>query len=117
MKNAIADDADGAANRKSYYADKSVSEYKKALASLGLLFSYYNDRYHESEFMDPDIRRRVAISIREEKRARRAKNNFLVPKTCDQIESYVKRLLDNGGLKINEKENIKRRIIAKNVEI
>ena len=44
-----------------------MSEHDKALATLGKLFSYYKDRCFESDFENPEIRRRVAMSVKLEK--------------------------------------------------
>lgn len=63
-----------------------MTEHDKALGSLGLLFSYYNDRYTEADYQVPEVRKRVAISIKLERQRRITKNYFLVPKTAEQIE-------------------------------
>lgn len=110
-------DFDEGSKKNKMYGDKNASEHDKAVTSLGLLFSYYNDRYHPSTFEKPDVRKRVALSVRMEKKKRIAKNYFLVPKTFEQIESYVNRLFQNGVLKVDESANIQRKLVIKQTEM
>lgn len=91
-----------ASKRSRHYNDKNVTEHSKALASLGNLFSYYNDRCIENTSSDPKVRRRVAMSVKLEKRKRVTRNMFLVPKTFEQIESYVTRLFASETLHIDK---------------
>ena len=94
-----------------------MSEHDKAVGSLGKLFSYYNDRCTDAIYENPDIQRRVGVSVRFEKQKRIPKNYFLVPKTFEQIESYVTRLIQNRTLKVDRQQDILRLIAIKEAEI
>ena len=52
--------------QKRYY-DKEMTEHDKAVDSLWHLFDYYRDREHMFNVEDPVVKRRAAVSIKEEK--------------------------------------------------
>jgi hypothetical protein len=109
---------DGASlKRQMRYNDKNASEHDKAMSSLGSLLFYYKDRANEAVFENPDIKRRVAVSIKEEKSKRVNKSKFLKPKNLEQIENYVTRITSDSTLKKNENADIQRRILLKTVEL
>ena len=109
---------DGASlKRQMRYNDKNASEHDKAMCSLGSLLFYYKDRANEAVFENPDVKRRVAVSIKEEKSKRVNKSKFLKPKNMEQIENYVTRITSDSTLKKNENADIQRRILLKTVEL
>ena len=95
------------------YNDKEMTEHDKAVGSLWNLFDYYQDRADTFNVDNPAIRRRVAVSIKDERLKRIPKSCFLVPKSFEQIEMYVTRIYANQTLKVDEHGLLSRRIIVK----